>query len=226
MSTPLRRHILRQATADAHAALERAIGPIRSLEAYRRFCRAAYAFRQPLEQAIAASGPATRLDGFEPLLIADALRMDLQDLDAWPAPAGWSPPISDTSSLLGALYVLEGASLGARLLIRDAAALGVAAAEGLATDAASARSALTLLLGLLRDVAVAACDGDPRLLTPEQAAQLSKDCRRLLGPALDRPRLIERLDAEITIFNRNPRLTIEGAVLALGGQLRAQDLGA
>jgi len=54
----------------------------------------------------------------------------MQDLGLTPSKAATFPrPLSD-SALLGALYVVEGAALGARLLIKQAAALGFNAQFG------------------------------------------------------------------------------------------------
>ena len=46
------------------------------------------------------------------------------------APTGAIAPLPDASTLAGVLYVLEGASLGAKLLRRRAAALGLSEAFG------------------------------------------------------------------------------------------------
>jgi len=104
------------------------------------------------------------------------------------------------------------------------AELAAAASEEFGKKPDLAASELDLLTELLADLAAVAEGAPPRLLDAEQAARLAPLADRLLGPLRERPRLVDRLRRELTIFNRNPRLTIEGAVLALAGRLRPRDL--
>jgi DNA polymerase III subunit delta' len=112
-----------------------------------------------------------------------------------------------------------------RLAASDAAGpLAVGAAQAFAASAAESASAIGTLLAVLRDVAAVASGASPRLLPTADAAELAADCDRLLGPAHERPELVERLRADLRTFNLNPRLVVEGSVLALGGRLRERDL--
>jgi DNA polymerase-3 subunit delta' len=106
------------------------------------------------------------------------------------------------------------------------APIAVAMSEQLAKDADAARDGLEQLLDVLRDAAAARAGALPRVLGETQARELAPHAARLLGLHGERALLIERLRAELVIFNRNPRLTIEGAVLALAGVLRPHDLPA
>ena len=91
----------------------------------------------------------------QPRLLAAAIRTDLDDLGltAPPLPERHDLHLHSTcpSGLLGILYVLEGAALGARLLYRDAQALGLSDAYGArhlalqAADTGSWRAFLALL---------------------------------------------------------------------------------
>ncbi|MCU0254431.1 MAG: hypothetical protein MUE47_07820 [Acidobacteria bacterium] len=97
--------------------------------------------------------------------------------------------------------------------------LAVLAGEAFGGSATEALSGLAVLLGALRDVAAAQVGAAPRALPPEVAARLAPAATTLLGPALDRAEAIETLRREIVSINRNPRLGVEGAVLALAGAL-------
>ncbi|MBP7147940.1 MAG: hypothetical protein KBD01_10375 [Acidobacteria bacterium] len=100
-----------------------------------------------------------------------------------------------------------------------AAGAAVLAGESLAGSADEAGAALDLLLALLGEIVAAREGAAPSLLAPDAAARLAPAAGRLLGPALDRALLVEQLRREIVLINRNPRLAVEGAVLALAGLL-------
>ncbi len=125
------RHVLRSATAAEHARVEGITGPLTSRQAYVRYLMGSYSFRVPIERALGegALGWPRCLDGWRPTLIAEQLQADLRDLaleGASPAPPfdlkNWNP--------IGVLYVLEGSSLGARLLERQVRHLGFDATFG------------------------------------------------------------------------------------------------
>ena len=121
---------LRQQTADAHARLDASVGSLDTVSDYVRYCRALFRFRAQLEAAIAKAIP-NGIDGWQPLAIADLLRSDLADLNASPVTDMDQPPYQlDHGGLLGALYVLEGSSLGAQILVHRATALGFSASHG------------------------------------------------------------------------------------------------
>lgn len=112
------RTTLRQHTADIHARLDSIAGDLGSVARYRAFLVGSYRFRSIVEPALDAAE-------FWPMLpLLPHLARDLEDLGITPPAA--APPIHlpTSSAQLGALYVLEGSALGARLLQRRAAALG------------------------------------------------------------------------------------------------------
>jgi heme oxygenase (biliverdin-IX-beta and delta-forming) len=129
MSYPSRRHILRGETARAHAALEAVVGPIDSLARYVRYLRGMHAFRAPVEAALGALEWPRTFGTWRPTCIAPQLAADLADLQAEPLPRE-AVPVLERSDLLGTLYVLEGSSLGARVIARDAQRLGLADTYG------------------------------------------------------------------------------------------------
>ncbi|CAH2598676.1 bacteriophytochrome heme oxygenase BphO [Rhodovastum atsumiense] len=119
---------LRRATAPVHAELERLLGlpaSVRDIDDYACCLRAHLGLHEPLEAALARFGdwdaagidlPARRR--------AAALTVDLRALGHDPAQVTRAPvealPVLPTfHEALGALYVLEGSTLGGRVIARD-----------------------------------------------------------------------------------------------------------
>ena len=118
-----RRHGLRALTKDVHAELDASVGSFGTPVDYVRYLKGQYAFRCAIETALAHVPWPAQLGGwlFRPLL--PLLRADLDDLGITPPTA---PPAATIApqDLLGVLYVLEGSSLGARVLVKRARELG------------------------------------------------------------------------------------------------------
>lgn len=123
--TQSRRFLLREATAKAHAALEARVGALTSRGAYEAYLLGLHAFRAPVEPLLAAALP-----GFTPDLIAAELAADLRDLGLRPIAPEPAPDVATPARALGALYVLEGSALGARVLLPQVATLGFDADHG------------------------------------------------------------------------------------------------
>ena len=126
MPSNTRRSRLREATSQAHASLDHLIGPFESVADYGCYARGLHAFRIPLEAKLAAVDWPDIFAQWRPQLIGHALREDLLDLKLTPS-IGADAPLSlqTIESLLGALYVLEGSALGAKILFRRAQAIGL-----------------------------------------------------------------------------------------------------
>lgn len=125
MDATSRRFLLRQKTRPAHDRVDALVGSFDSAEAYRHYLAGLLRFREPLEAAVADLDLPPGLSGWRPGRIAGLLRADCADLAVPPPPAAAPPAEAPApSALFGMLYVLEGASLGAQLLLRRAAALG------------------------------------------------------------------------------------------------------
>ena len=127
------RFILRNHTAATHAALDAQVGGFSTLEEYRHYLRCLRDFRAPVEQALRRLTPPVSLGGWSLQPIGAAIDADLADLGTPPetAPAAADLQPSDAAGWwLGTLYVLEGSSIGARLLLRRAEALGLTADHG------------------------------------------------------------------------------------------------
>jgi heme oxygenase (biliverdin-IX-beta and delta-forming) len=124
LTSPItRRFALRERTTGAHAALDAAVGPLTDAAAYARYLRALHAFRAPAERVLAAAC-------WSPAPIAALIAADMADLGIAPRPEMTLPAPRDRSGELGLAYVLEGSALGARLLQRQALALGLRADHG------------------------------------------------------------------------------------------------
>lgn len=128
---------LRRATAPAHARLEQRLDVVTRLQTsagYRSLLEAFYGFYAPLEQRLAPR--ALTIAGLEfaarrktPLLETDLVRLGSNPAALPTAPA--DPPADDVMAVLGVLYVLEGATLGGKVIGRQARrALGVTPALG------------------------------------------------------------------------------------------------
>jgi heme oxygenase len=127
MNLSSRRFLVRDRTSLSHARVEAIVGSFATIADYHRYLRGTYVFRSAYEDAMAGfDWPADLppLDHAPQLL--PLLRQDLGDLGLQPPAMHESPlQVSDRETLLGALYVTEGSSLGARILYRRAQGLGL-----------------------------------------------------------------------------------------------------
>jgi heme oxygenase (biliverdin-IX-beta and delta-forming) len=122
------RALLRASTAGLHAAVDARFAPM--LDAgeagYRSFLLASAAAVFPLEQALLAAGVGALLPDWRQRTRAAALRGDLADLGITDVAAATAPPLAGAARMFGALYVLEGSRLGAKMLVGDLLAGGSA----------------------------------------------------------------------------------------------------
>lgn len=116
------RNILRAATSALHDKLDSAVGEFGSKPAYVDYVRKTHRFRFAVEQVLTGNGG----NDWHVDAIHGVAAQDLADLGVPELPhasfqtQNWTRP-----SWLGAHYVLEGSSLGARLLLKRAEALGL-----------------------------------------------------------------------------------------------------
>lgn len=113
---------LRLATREAHRSIERAtgLGPAPGGAAYARYLARQYGFLAPLEPLLDAHLAALGLDP-APRRKAGHLARDLAALGLDPGAlprCGALPALEPAASALGCLYVLEGQTLGGRVLLR------------------------------------------------------------------------------------------------------------
>lgn len=127
MPTDRLRHHLRHATSALHHQLDTSLGEFATTQAYSRYVQKTHCFRLTVEQALLA---ANEMD-WQADPICDLAALDLADLKIRGLPHAEFPVRAWTrSEYLGALYVIEGSSLGARLLYRRARELGMSGIFG------------------------------------------------------------------------------------------------
>lgn len=125
MAPSQRRFELRDRTRQGHDRLDAAVGAFATLEEYRHYVACIGAFRSTMDAALLEAAWPDEWR-WRPTRVAEALVEDAIDLKLSPA----SQPkavldLADESALLGILYVLEGSTLGARVLRQRALALGL-----------------------------------------------------------------------------------------------------
>ncbi|MFN3636004.1 MAG: biliverdin-producing heme oxygenase [Rhizobium rhizophilum] len=130
MDLPPRRSALKEATWSAHMALDALVGSFGTAADYRCYLAGIAAFRLPVEAWLSKNSLPPAFSDWQPGFVRDELKADLADLDTPEPPDGrpFSPP--EGEGVVGLLYVLEGSSLGARLLAKRAEALGFSAEFG------------------------------------------------------------------------------------------------
>lgn len=127
-----RRWHLRAATHASHEAVDKAVGDMDSLAGYKDYVLALHAFRTKVEDALDRTPLPPGLHGWRPARVAPALLADIHDLGLTPRILIGEGPLLDErrETAYGTLYVLEGATLGAQVLLRRAGQLGLTSAHG------------------------------------------------------------------------------------------------
>lgn len=126
-----RRFDLRERTRHAHDKVDHLVGEWKTRADYTDYLHSIHLFRSRYEAALAGLAMPSCFGSWSMGRAADAAARDLTDLGARRLPSADRAVLeTDTSSLLGTLYVLEGSGLGARLLCQRALALGLTADSG------------------------------------------------------------------------------------------------
>lgn len=125
MKVSKRRFELRDRTQARHRKLDDAIGFFDDRAGYCRYVAFLGTFRAAMDQALHdVIWPDDW--AWRPTAVSAALIQDAADLGIRPTlPARAAIALADQSALMGSLYVLEGSTLGARVLKTRAAALGL-----------------------------------------------------------------------------------------------------
>lgn len=125
---------LKNETHAIHDRLDRSImeaASFSSLDGYRRFLRVQRAFHRDVDALYADPGLRASLPGLAERRRLPLIEADLADLGEGVAtPTALSQEIPDTATALGWLYVAEGSNLGAALLRKEAARLGLSDTRG------------------------------------------------------------------------------------------------
>ncbi|MBX9455817.1 MAG: biliverdin-producing heme oxygenase [Rhizobium sp.] len=107
------------------------VGEFRDLASYVRYLEGMAAFRGGVEASLSGANIDEGQQGWRPGLIHRELADDIMDLGGrLPSRLPTFDPPTDDDSILGVFYVLEGSSLGARVLMRRAVALGLSPERG------------------------------------------------------------------------------------------------
>lgn len=130
MQMTSRRWLLRERTTHAHAAVDSAVGGFDDLTSYKAYLQATAAFRAPIEAQLAGASWPSALAGWQPSTVSAAIAADMSDLGVIAPRMATPGPFLDGDRLYGALYVLEGSALGAKILFRRAQVLGLSAEYG------------------------------------------------------------------------------------------------
>jgi heme oxygenase len=126
MPPSTRRFLLRERTADRHQAVDAAVGSFDTLQHYSIYLQGLHSFRLPLEAWFAGLDWPRHFGEWRPTAIGEMILRDMDDLNVTERRIEPSiPHHADLETLLGALYVLEGSSLGARVLVSRAGQLGL-----------------------------------------------------------------------------------------------------
>lgn len=128
---------LRAATHDLHEKLDGAItsaASFASVEGYARFLTMQYLFHRDIDALYHDAALQALLPGLPERRRLPLIERDLADL-ALPAPTGQPPVFThntpiDLATALGWLYVAEGSNLGATLLRKDVARIGLSDTHG------------------------------------------------------------------------------------------------
>ena len=117
---PIRRSILRDATAADHARLDATLGALDLCTAsgYRRFLEINAAALLPLERSLERAGVRDVLPDWDDRARTVAILADLARLGGRPRRLD-APDVAGRAAILGTLYVLEGSRLGAAYLLRS-----------------------------------------------------------------------------------------------------------
>ena len=133
---PGRARRLKAMTHDTHETLDRAImqaAAFGSVEAYGRFLQVQYLFHRDIDALYDDARLQALLPGLAERRRLGVIAQDLADLGldapAQDAPV-FAPGAIDVATALGWLYVAEGSSLGAALLRKEAARLGLSDRHG------------------------------------------------------------------------------------------------
>jgi heme oxygenase (biliverdin-IX-beta and delta-forming) len=131
MTASTRRFLIRERTSAHHAAVDTAVGSFDTLERYRIYLQGLWVFRRPFEDQLDQIVWPEHFGDWRPRTIGPLILRDMDDLNV----TGVCPRCDislggDLESVMGALYVLQGSSLGARILLSRARALGLSESHG------------------------------------------------------------------------------------------------
>jgi heme oxygenase len=131
MKSSTNRFLLRELTRKHHQQLDSQVGALEDKQSYIHYVAGMTAFRETIEPHLRRLSYPVEFGGWRPTLIQSELNDDMRDLGIARNAADTTFVIEpDISGLMGILYVIEGSTLGARVLVRQAHALGMTGTYG------------------------------------------------------------------------------------------------
>ena len=125
MNSTSRRFVLRDGTWTIHQQLDAVIGPLTSLVAYKRYLASILALRRGVESCFQYISWPDFFEGWHPTTLLPVLNQDARDMAISPDVSSSVALPATISALMGMIYVVEGASLGAQILVKQASLLGL-----------------------------------------------------------------------------------------------------
>jgi heme oxygenase (biliverdin-IX-beta and delta-forming) len=182
-ATLSRRERLKSETRAEHMRLDALVTGrqfFSSVEHYGQWLQGSYAFHDCLEHALEDAGVDSLTADWPERRKTEAIKADLQDLGlAVPGgPQLHTFKLADATECLGALYVMEGASMGARVLLISAHRLGLDAHYGarhLSTAAASMQHWKTFV-ALLEAAPSNPSSNDRMIRAARRTFDLAREC--------------------------------------------------
>lgn len=130
-TAPTLRHALRAATSADHARVDRLFaGGLRTHADYRAYVLGLHALVRDSGNALALARLSPQWQAWPQADRRGWLARDLAWLGLSPLPSAAPAPVDGDAAAAGLLYVIEGSSLGARLLVGDAVRLGYTDGRG------------------------------------------------------------------------------------------------
>ena len=131
MKTATNRFLLRDLTRDHHQQLDAEVGDLVDRSSYIRYVKGMTAFRGAIEPQLRRLDYPFAFGGWRPTLILAELLDDMRYLQVEnTGPVVLHSIEPGISALLGVLYVVEGSTLGARVLVKRAQDLDFDATHG------------------------------------------------------------------------------------------------
>lgn len=129
-----RRFALKRATSEAHDRVEsvvRGAGMFETLEGFRRYLAATFEMRARYEQLLDLNHAERVWADYPRRKIASLVARDIEDLGGVAIEHEQDEQkMYSAGELLGVMYVLEGSALGARILVKSVADMGLSASFG------------------------------------------------------------------------------------------------
>ena len=107
-------------THDSVDHLVMSMQPFASLENYRKFLQAQYAFHQTVNPIYHNDALAKRIDGLAELARFERVKSDMADLQVAPFTGKLPTPSFSDDEAIGWLYCVEGSNVGAAILYKEA----------------------------------------------------------------------------------------------------------